>query len=130
MAKRGEMSISSSQRMVEWRSNNPYKWLRQQLRKYGVTVEWYLKQLKWQHNVCAICGKPETNTYWDKIRRLSVDHNHQTKQARGLLCHACNTRIGMLEDFSWVAKARKYLTAAYDLSKIVLTDADYVAAGL
>jgi hypothetical protein len=28
-----------SQKMVEWRFNNPYKFLRQQLKKYGVTVD-------------------------------------------------------------------------------------------
>jgi hypothetical protein len=137
---RGEMGLATTRRysteqlakrMAEWRFNNPCTWLRQQLKKYGVTVEWYLRRLKLQNNVCAICGKPETNTRNGKIKRLSVDHNHQTNRARALLCQSCNTRIGVLEDLGWVAKAREYLSATYgSLSEIVLTDADYVAAGL
>ncbi len=31
-------------------------------------------------------------------RRLCIDHNHDTEKPRGLLCHNCNTALGLLGD--------------------------------
>jgi hypothetical protein len=31
-------------------------------------------------------------------RRLCIDHCHDTKKPRGLLCHQCNTALGLLGD--------------------------------
>ena len=31
-------------------------------------------------------------------RRLCIDHSHDTKKPRGLLCHNCNTALGLLGD--------------------------------
>lgn len=59
-------------------------------RKYGLTESAYV-QLEHEHQgKCAICKQPCTE--------LRVDHNHSTGQVRGLLCHACNTAIGFLEE--------------------------------
>ena len=33
-----------------------------------------------------------------KDRRLCIDHCHDTKKPRGLLCHNCNTALGLLGD--------------------------------
>ena len=33
-----------------------------------------------------------------KDRRLCIDHNHDTEKPRGLLCHNCNTALGLLGD--------------------------------
>ena len=33
-------------------------------------------------------------------RRLCIDHCHDTKKPRGLLCHKCNTALGLLDDDS------------------------------
>jgi hypothetical protein len=30
--------------------------------------------------------------------RLAVDHNHDTKQIRGLLCRNCNAGLGLLRE--------------------------------
>jgi hypothetical protein len=121
----------TSHASIAWRLSNPHKWLAQQLVQYGVTVEWYLKRLRRQDNVCAICGKPETTTRKGKIKRLAVDHDHATLGARGLLCYFCNVNLAVLEDREWRAKAEAYLAQpADDLSDIVLTNADYKAAGL
>lgn len=42
-------------------------------------------------NKCAICNKPREAFK----NSLSVDHNHQSGQIRGLLCYRCNKfRVG------------------------------------
>ena len=33
-----------------------------------------------------------------KDRKLCIDHNHDTEKPRGLLCHNCNTALGLLGD--------------------------------
>ena len=54
----------------------------------------YAKLLVEQNNACAICGVSAT----DMKRELSVDHNHETKKIRGLLCHHCNIGLGNFRD--------------------------------
>ncbi len=61
---------------------------------YGITVEEYDILLDKQNNTCQICG---TDTPGHR-GRFHVDHNHSTGEVRGLLCHACNTGIGLLKD--------------------------------
>ena len=40
---------------------------------------------------CECCGAgPEA--------RLCIDHDHDTKKPRSLLCHKCNTALGLLND--------------------------------
>ena len=60
---------------------------------YGITLVEYNAMLDNQHNVCAICGRPEKTG-----RMLSVDHDHATGAIRGLLCNACNTSLGNVND--------------------------------
>lgn len=72
--------------------------------RYGVTQEWYESQLEIQDGLCAICHKPCKTG-----QRLVVDHNHDTKRVRGLLCKSCNLHLGVLEREIWVAKAKQYL---------------------
>ena len=50
--------------------------------------------LEEQNNSCAICGINESDT----TKRLSVDHNHETNQVRGLLCNGCNLGLGQFKD--------------------------------
>jgi len=33
-----------------------------------------------------------------KDRKLCIDHNHDSEKPRGLLCHNCNTALGLLGD--------------------------------
>lgn len=53
-----------------------------------------LDELKWfeeeQQGRCAICG--------DKTGKLFIDHDHKTGEVRGLLCHFCNSGIGLFRD--------------------------------
>jgi len=55
-------------------------------REYGITVKKYDNMFKQQKGCCAICGRHQSKFK----KRLSVDHNHRTKQVRGLLCNYCN----------------------------------------
>lgn len=63
---------------------------------YGLLEGQYDAIYAHQGGVCAICG-PVTGRN-GKTRRLSVDHNHDTGEVRGLLCRPCNTLVGMFRD--------------------------------
>ena len=79
-------------------------------RKYGVTIEQYDLMFKCQDGVCAICHKPEPRHYNGVRMRLAVDHNHDTGEARQLLCSKCNFVIGLAqEDPDILEKAVSYL---------------------
>jgi hypothetical protein len=58
--------------------------------KLGLTVEEVEQIIKPQK--CASCGVTA-----DKAR-MCIDHCHETKKVRGLLCHSCNTALGLLKD--------------------------------
>jgi hypothetical protein len=69
-------------------------------------MEEYRKMEEEQGHVCAICQHDDParkNGRWD------VDHDHETGQVRGLLCHHCNILIGAANDDPTVL----YLAAAY-----------------
>lgn len=79
-------------------------------RRYGVTLEWYEAKLVEQDGKCAICRKPETLRIKGKLCRLAVDHCHDSKSARGLLCTRCNRGIGFFNhDKDLLMKAIAYL---------------------
>ena len=83
---------SKKQRAAYWRKH-----------KYGLTQEEYKNMILSQNNECAICKKPSHKT-------LHVDHDHKTDKVRGLLCHECNTGIGLFnEDIDSLTNAVKYL---------------------
>lgn len=66
-------------------------------KKYGVTVAWYDKTLAAQDGGCAICGAKYFSPS-QPDRSLTIDHDHKTGKVRGVLCHNCNTAIGLLGD--------------------------------
>lgn len=70
---------------------------------YGMTPDVYAEMLEGQGGLCAICGG-KTN------RNLNVDHDHETKALRGLLCGRCNTMLGLaLESPDILEIAAEYL---------------------
>lgn len=81
------------------------------IRMYGITVEDFDAMLARQGGVCAICQKPESRVLYGQNAALVVDHNHQTGKMRDLLCHRCNTSLGIVEDAEFLAKALAYLKA-------------------
>lgn len=53
---------------------------------------------------CAICGGDNGK------KRLPVDHDHERGVIRGLLCHKCNTAVGLMaDDPDRLIKAAVYL---------------------
>lgn len=61
-------------------------------RYYGISIDDYNQMFNKQQGCCAICGIHQSKIQ----RKLQVDHNHITKEIRGLLCHKCNVGIGFL----------------------------------
>jgi hypothetical protein len=57
---------------------------------YNMTIEDYTKKYNTQKGCCWICG-----VFYPV---LCVDHNHETGQTRGLLCHNCNHLLGKAQD--------------------------------
>jgi hypothetical protein len=88
--------------------------------RYGITEEQYNQMLIEQKYKCKICRqKPDKNqTQPDKCQTqpdkpLYVDHCHQTKVIRGLLCHKCNVALGhMNDDPEQLERAADYLRSA------------------
>lgn len=59
---------------------------------YGLTLEQYHDMIEAQDSKCAICETEISG------RQIKVDHDHETGKVRKLLCHKCNTCLGLLED--------------------------------
>ena len=74
---------------------NEYSYKYRIKKRYGITIDEYDAMYKEQDGKCAICSK-------DPLKhgeyRLSVDHCHETKKVRGLLCSKCNHGIGLLKE--------------------------------
>jgi hypothetical protein len=60
-----------------------------------------------QKGLCRVCGLTMT--------KPNIDHNHETKKIRGLLCNNCNRGIGHLKDsISNLLAAIAYLKSETD----------------
>lgn len=70
-------------------------------KRFGLTRQEYAVLNHAQLGLCAICNKPQTGRW----KNLSVDHNHQTDEIRGLLCARCNLALGMFEDDRQILRA-------------------------
>ena len=78
----------------QWRKNNPAKAKNAYLKKaFGITLEDYDRMLKEQEGKCSICHGDEPTG-----NALAVDHCHETKKIRGLLCTNCNKILGHAKD--------------------------------
>lgn len=54
-------------------------------KSFGLTAEEYRGLVEYQDNRCAICGKNEWRlNRIGAVRNLSVDHDHETNEIRGL----------------------------------------------
>lgn len=63
--------------------------------KYGITVAERDAILAAQGNCCAACKTTEPG---GKYKTWHMDHCHETKKTRGVLCHGCNVSLGHMKD--------------------------------
>lgn len=81
------------------------------LKNFNMTPEQWDAKCREQGYVCAICKNPETKlAKHGGIKRLSVDHDHNTGKVRGLLCHDCNLMVFWIETrLHLIPEMKKYL---------------------
>src|SRR5437016_2712677 len=73
--------------------------------KYGLREKDVAEIITRQGGGCAICGGTHL---------LGVDHDHETKAVRGVLCRKCNSGIGQLrDDPALVQRAADYLNGKF-----------------
>ena len=88
-----------------WRHSNPDKAFvsnkKQNLKRYGITLDEYKALLAKQKGKCAICGNGQSSVFVS----LDVDHCHRTGKVRGLLCANCNSGLGRFQDKVTLLKA-------------------------
>ena len=65
-------------------------------RHWGFTPDDFARILEKQGGGCAVCGNPDPGGRGS----FHVDHDHVTGEFRGLLCHGCNTGLGLFKDDS------------------------------
>lgn len=83
--------------------------------KYNISQEEYNFLFSHQNGKCKICGVHQT----DLIKKLVVDHCHETGHVRGLLCNHCNSGLGFFKDrIESLEKAIRYLKETSNESKI------------
>ena len=79
-----------------WVAVDRVKKVRSKQRRVSITKDHYDVLLSLQDGKCRICGvESGSNNRGDK---LAVDHCHSSGKIRGLLCHKCNTALGLFKD--------------------------------
>lgn len=68
--------------------------------RYGISADNLRTLLKELNGRCPLCGKKQY---------LVLDHDHETKRARGYVCRGCNNRLAGLDDEKFMAAATEYL---------------------
>lgn len=87
----------SAEKSRKWHEKNIGKKRDKHLRKtYGISLVEYAKMVCDQNGLCLICNNPPTGS--GRYEELFVDHDHATGRVRGLLCHGCNTALGMVKE--------------------------------
>ena len=67
--------------------------------RYGITSEDFDRMVKDQGGVCLLCPR----------EARVVDHCHETKRTRGILCYGCNTALNRVEVPGWTEAAHKHI---------------------
>lgn len=100
-----DVPVKTKSERAEWmrayRINNPRKFKNVDLKRmYGMDLDAYEALEKSQNGVCAICKRPEARRHptTGEVKYLAVDHCHDSKKIRGLLCTACNHGLGNFQD--------------------------------
>lgn len=80
----------------------------QRFKRYGLTEKAFEAMLTRQGNACKVCRHRFDGSARSRAS-CHVDHDHETKRVRGLLCSFCNKALGFAED----SAARLRLLAQY-----------------
>jgi hypothetical protein len=64
-------------------------------RLYNITIEEKQSMFDSQRGKCA---NPNCNFEFSSLSDAHMDHSHETKKVRGLLCGSCNRALGLLKD--------------------------------
>jgi hypothetical protein len=86
--------------------------MRRRVRDYGLDPEEIMAHFAAHNGLCDICGqRPEARDPTARAsKRLCIDHDHETKKFRGLICRPCNLAIGNMRDNpAWLIEAANYL---------------------
>lgn len=86
--------------------------------RYGIGLIEYERLLEEQNHRCAICGGEGFKLKEDQNTKLVIDHDHDTGEVRGLLCHNCNRALGLFQDNpDRIKQALAYLEGATTIPK-------------
>lgn len=64
---------------------------RHRYKQYGITSDEVKQMYEDQKGLCLICSRSIE-------KKFHIDHDHETKKVRGLLCSACNMALGLFKD--------------------------------
>ena len=105
--RRPDCKICNQTVTAKWIKQTPERHRNHEIKsKYGVDSVAYEKQFKKQKGCCAICNRHQT----ELPKRLAIDHCHDTRKFRGLLCYQCNSAIGyFFDDVKILSAAIRYL---------------------
>lgn len=81
-------------------------WEKRLIETYGITAEEYWAIYEAQGGKCYICRRAT-----GKVRKLAVDHSHETGEVRGLLDKMCNRNIlgHSRDEIEFFERAAEYL---------------------
>jgi hypothetical protein len=81
------------------------------LRRYGLSIARFEELWAEQDGKCAICKDHLRTSRGNKNRDgYRIDHSHSNGKVRGILCHSCNTALGLFKDSrESLMKAIRYL---------------------
>lgn len=110
LCKDGYQNVCKSCKANQWKQaagKSPEKYATTRLKRiYGISIDQWNQLFIKQNGCCAICTRHQS----EFKKKLFVDHDHQTGEVRGLLCHKCNVAIGLLQDdMEIINKASTYL---------------------
>lgn len=99
--------LSCSKRVIGGSARSRRRYLRSRGRhakRYGLSTAQFDAFVLGQEGRCAICRA--------ELRKLNVDHCHDSERVRGLLCTTCNTGLGKFgDDPTVLRRAAAYLEA-------------------
>jgi hypothetical protein len=84
------------QQVRDWKAAHPgYQRDHQREKKYGLSKEAFNALLETQNFQCAAC---RTDLTVLSNKNIHVDHCHVIGRVRGIICHGCNTSLGLMRN--------------------------------